>query len=400
MKTRLSAIFADPRAGYFLGTMFVYGIAGGMFGGVMNNYLHDVLHIGKVERGLVEMPRELPGLLVAALIALLHNVPELRIVRLALVSCLVGMFGLWYLGDARVAAIMMIVMWSTGEHLIMPVAPSVAMHMAREGKSGLAMGAVGSAGNMGTVIGCFVIPLLFMHGSRSSGTFASYQVTFIGAVGVLVLALLMSTRLRSHGTVVRQRMYFHRKFRRYYILELLFGARKQVFITFAPYVLVIVYGARPELMATMFGLWSVANIFLGPLLGRLIDKVSYRPVLVAEAAVLIGLCGLYGFSHRLFPQNVAFVVVCVVFFLDAVLFLTGMARSMYVKELSDSQSEVTSTLSTGVSVNHGVSIAIAALGGLVWEKLGVELLFTLAAAFSAGALFFCLSLPRRAPHQK
>jgi predicted MFS family arabinose efflux permease len=105
------------------------------------------------------------------------------------------------------------------------------------------------------------------------------------------------------------------------------------------------------------------------------------------------LCVLYGFAHRLFSQPVAFVVVAVVFVLDAILFITGMARTMYVKASSADQDEVTSTLSTGISVNHLVSIVIALLGGLLWERLGMEVLFGAAGVFALGSAVFALALP-------
>jgi predicted MFS family arabinose efflux permease len=101
----------------------------------------------------------------------------------------------------------------------------------------------------------------------------------------------------------------------------------------------------------------------------------------------------------LFPLNVAFAVVAVVFVLDAVLFVVGLARAMYVRSLSTSQEEVTSTLSLGISINHLISIVIAVAGGLLWERLGMETLFTIAALFGAASALFSFTLPRRASRE-
>ena len=98
-----------------------------------------------------------------------------------------------------------------------------------------------------------------------------------------------------------------------------------------------------------------------------------------------------GFAHHLFSPPVAFVVVCVVFIIDSMLFAVGMARAMYVKENSINQEEFTSTLSTGISINHLISILIAIAGGLLWERLGMEILFSVAALFGVCSfLFSCL----------
>ena len=56
-----------------------------------------------------------------------------------------------------------------------------------------------------------------------------------------------------------------------------------------------------------------------------------------------------------------------------------MASSMYVKDIADSPREVTMTVSTGVSVNHVMSVLIALVGGWIWDTLGVETLFSMSA---------------------
>ena len=73
--------------------------------------------------------------------------------------------------------------------------------------------------------------------------------------------------------------------------------------------------------------------------------------------------------------------------------MAGMARSKYVQTLSSSKEEVTTTLSAGISINHIISIVIAIAGGLLWESLGIEVLFSMAALFGLGSFVFSLFLP-------
>ena len=56
-----------------------------------------------------------------------------------------------------------------------------------------------------------------------------------------------------------------------------------------------------------------------------------------------------------------------------------MASNLYVQDLSDSQEEVKATISTGVSINHLITIFIALFGGWIWKTLGIELLFIVSA---------------------
>jgi hypothetical protein len=101
--------------------------------------------------------------------------------------------------------------------------------------------------------------------------------------------------------------------------------------------------------------------------------------MVTDTLLLVVVCFFYGFSHRIFPARVAYIVVCVNYVLDAIISLASMASSVYVKDIASSQEEVTATLYTGVSVNHVISIFIALTGGWIWKVVGIELLFSLSA---------------------
>ena len=65
--------------------------------------------------------------------------------------------------------------------------------------------------------------------------------------------------------------------------------------------------------------------------------------------------------------------------LDAIISLASMASNVYVRDLSDSEEEVKATISTGVSINHVITIFIALFGGWIWQTLGIELLFIISA---------------------
>ena len=93
--------------------------------------------------------------------------------------------------------------------------------------------------------------------------------------------------------------------------------------------------------------------------------------MVADTLLLVIVCFFYGFAHRLFPTNVAFLICCINYVLDAVISLASMASNVYVKDLSDSDAEVKATISTGVSINHTITVFIALFGGWIWQTLGI-----------------------------
>jgi predicted MFS family arabinose efflux permease len=380
-------------------SMFLFGGALGLFNGVFNNYLAEVLLIDRFERGVVEFLRELPGFLLFLLLIPFYRSSETRIIQAAFLISLAGLAGLAGKSDLRYLSIFFVVLWSTGEHMIMPLRQSIAMHSAKPGREGFALGLSAGAKNFGQVTGYYLVPLCFIAGIRLLRIQQSmiFRLVFFLSAFFIVLSLISTLWLeKSDKKIKRQKIYFHKKFMKFYILQTFFGARKQVFLTFAPYVLILKYGARTELIAMLYGIYSTLNIFFNPLVGKFIDRFGYKKILIVDSIVLFSVCIIYGFSHLFFSTTTAFLIICVVFVIDAMLFAVSMARTVYVGSLSDSREEASATISTGISLDHLFSIIIALLGGLLWEKIGMELLFSVAAFFAVGSFFFSLSLEKPA----
>jgi MFS family permease len=163
------------------------------------------------------------------------------------------------------------------------------------------------------------------------------------------------------------------------MLEVFYGSRKQVFLTFAPYVLILQYGADAAIISLLMAICAVCGTIFNPLIGKLIDRVGYKIIMVTDTLILMVVCFFYGFAHRLFPQNIAFIVVCVNYVLDSIISLASMASNVYVRDIASGDEEVTATLSTGISVNHVISILIALMGGWIWKVTGIEVLFSISA---------------------
>ena len=152
-----------------------------------------------------------------------------------------------------------------------------------------------------------------------------------------------------------------------------------MFFTFGPYVLILFYGADAATISLLFAISAICGFFLAPLVGKLIDRIGYKIVMVSDTLILVIVCFFYGFAHHMFPKDVAFIVCCVNYVLDSVISLASMAANVYVQDLSDDAEETRATISTGISVNHLITILIALFGGWIWKTLGIETLFILSA---------------------
>lgn len=382
-------------AGAFFLSILVWGIGVGCFAAALNNFLSDIHHMTSVDRGWLEFFRELPGLALVFLLALLHRMSDWRIMRLGTLVSLCGAALLLIPAD-KIFVTGFIMIFSLGEHLVMPVRQAIAMQVAKPAHAGQSLGFLTGVMNFGSVAGSLIVALIFFAGTvwfRQEERLLFNVVWSL--IAVLMLVSVVST-FSPHAPNIpskRPRLLFKTKFRKFYALELFYGARKQIFLTFAPYVLIREYGFSTASMAALLCVCAFVNIFMAPLIGRLTDRWGYRNTMVWDTVVLFFVCLMYGFAGSLFPAGTACAVLCLNFLLDAVISTTALATNIYVKTLADNQDELTSTLSTGISINHLIAILFAPIGGWIWARFGIGVLFSLAAAMAVFNSLFALTLP-------
>ena len=139
-------------AGAFFASILVWGVGMGCFGAAFNNFLVETYDINGFDRGVLEFLRETPGVLLVAIFALFGRFSDWKVMRIGTACSLVAATLL--LVPVRWAwAVAFIVIWALGEHLVMPVRQSLALSIAREGRSGESLGIVTGAVNAGTVAG-------------------------------------------------------------------------------------------------------------------------------------------------------------------------------------------------------------------------------------------------------
>jgi MFS family permease len=371
----------DVKIGRFLSVLILSGVAMGLHRGIQDNYLAEIVRIDAFERGIVEFFRELPGFMVVFFLAWMYRFTESKVFKIGLALMTAGAVGFVLAYPGKIIVVALLVIYSCGEHIIMPVRTTIALGLAEKDKGGASLGISGALGHGGHIAGFLLVSAAFMLFAKT-GMEKIYQFKAVFAVSAALItgAFLVSLALQDTGEKVkRRRFYFAKKFFKYYMLEVFYGARKQIFLTFAPYVLILNYGATTSVISLLLAFSSVFAFIVSPFIGRLIDKVGYKIIMVTDTLILIIVCIFYGFSHRIFPMHIAFYVVCVNYVLDAIISVASMASNVYVQDIASNQEEITATISTGISVNHVISIFIALMGGLMWKLAGIELLFSFSA---------------------
>ena len=357
----------------FLLSILISGLSYGLYKGMLDNFLAEVVAMGEMDRGITEFFRELPGIALVFILAAFYMLSAETLYKVGAVIMLIGMGMHAVLPPLKILTTLAICMFSLGEHIQLGMKSTLTLSYAKPGRGGTALGLQSSTSQIGTLAGYLIIVLAFSFFAQAQ----PYQF-FFGCAALLAAISMICTlgiKGKSETDSTKRRFYFHKKYSKYYMLEMFYGARKQVFFTFGPYVLILFYGADAAMISLLFAISAVACFFAAPIVGRIVDKVGYKVVMVADTIILVGVCLLYGFAHHIFPMEIAFIVCCINYVLDAVISLASMASNVYVQELSDSADEVKATISTGVSINHVITIFIALFGGWIWQTLGIETLF-------------------------
>jgi MFS family permease len=381
----------DVSIGAFLAALVLSGVALGLYKGIQDNFLAEIVRIDAFGRGITEFFRELPGLFLVLFLAWMYRFSENRIFKIGIALLIAALTGLALAGflppalfpqaPGKVLVVSLMVLHSAGEHIMMPVRTSISLDMARKDKGGASLGITGALGHGGNIAGFLMVTAAFLIFRRLGvAQFTQFRIVFAAALFLMIGSLLVCMAMKDSGLKIsRPRFYFAKKFQTFYMLEIFYGARKQVFLTFAPYVLILNYGADTSVISLLLAISAACGFVASPLIGKLIDHVGYKAVMVGDTLILIVVCFMYGFAHRLFPLHIAFYVVCINYILDAIISVASMASNVYVQDIADNQEEITATISTGISVNHVISVSIALLGGFIWKIAGIELLFSLSA---------------------
>jgi predicted MFS family arabinose efflux permease len=360
----------SPQLKLYTTAALAMGVAYSLFDSVFNNFLNETFSLTAFQRSFLELPRELPGFLVIFISALLWFLCSRR---LGAVALLLGAAGALLIGFAPSTYAIMVIwlfVYSLGQHVFMPLASTIGMELAKEGQAGQRLGQLNAVRNLATIAGSALVFVGFKYLGMT------FKITFIlVAIGLGLAAVLMFAMKPQRPKSPALYLTMHREYRWFYLLSILFGSRKQLFITFAPWVLITVFKQPTQTIATLLTIGGVIGIAFQPFLGWATDHLGERFILASEAVLLVFVCFGYGFSRSFLPAQAAFLVACVCYLLDQMLMSVGIARSTYMKKIALTPADIQPALTISVTLDHVFSIAIALLGGLIWSRFGYQYVF-------------------------
>ena len=366
------------------------GIYYGFSDSIIANYFREAYGIGAAQRGFIELPRELPGIVSLFVISALSF---LRDIRIAIVAQLFGAVGMMVLGIWHPTYGVMLIflfIYSLGLHMYIPLGDSIPLSFAKQGNMGRTLGRLNSVRMAAMMLAGIATFFGFRYGVF---TFDAPVVVFIicaacfAVVGV-VLVVLYKTVGDSTQNTEQPKLVWKKAYIRYYVICALYGGRKQIMIVFSPWVLIELLDFKADTMSILGVIGAFIGIFFIPLVGRMIDGYGTKKVMIFEAAVFVGVYIAYGFLTNWITNNVvvltgiAMLLIYALFIVDRMSIQFSIARSIYMKSIALCPEDVTPSLSTGMAIDHVVAIAGSFVCGIIWERYGPEYVFIIAAILS------------------
>lgn len=380
---------SDPALKVFLIGVLFLGVNSGIVSTSFNNYLHDIYNLSSAQRGVLEFPREFPGFMLVFLTGWLAflTVEKWAVLTGILTGC--GLMFLAFMPPIYGLMLLWMLMWSTGSHLFMTVESVMGLRLAAAGKQGRRLGQISGVTNFATIASAAIV---WFFAQKFTGDKFYTIVFFIAGISSFAAAYLFS-KMKNFGedSVPKgSKFVYRKKYNLFYALNILSGARKQIFMTFAPWVLITIYGTQPDTMAILLLVAAFLGVVFRQIFGIIVDKYGERCMFVADAVILLFICAGFVFSTSK-------LLLFSLYILDNLMFSMRIARTTYLNKIVEKKSDITPSLSLGVTLDHAVSMTIPALGGALWAIYGYKSVFIVATLLSVMTFLLSIAMKKVKP---
>ena len=348
-------------------------IAFNTWSAMLNNFVVEKAAFTGVEIGILQSLREVPGFLSFTLVFVLLIVKEqtFAVFSLALLGlgvCLTGFFPTIY------GLYFTTILMSTGFHYFEAVKQSLSLQWLSQKEAPIVLGKLLAIGSLTSLLvyGCLWVCLEIFA--------LPYYINFLIAGGVcLALAFTMFLSFPNFPSKVEQNqnLVLRKRYWLYYVLTFLSGARRQIFVVFAAFLMVEKFGYSASQVTLLFLINYAFNYLFAEKIGRMIGKFGERKALTFEYIGLILVFVAYGLVED--ATLAAFLYV-----LDHMFFALAIAITTYFQKIADPK-DMASNAGVSFTINHIAAVIIPALLGMVW-------IWSNSLVFYIGALFALLSL--------
>ena len=365
---------------FLLAAAFVMPLTFSVWQALLNNFVIERAAFTGAEIGILQSLREVPGFLAFTAVFVLLIIREQRFALASLLVMSIGVAATPFFPTTYGLYATTVVM-SLGFHYFETINKSLTLQWIQKTETPHFMGralAVKAAGALLAYSGIWVLMEWFDVGFTGMYLLA-------GVIGVVItLGLWLAFPHFPDGAIQHKKLVLRRRYWLYYALTFLSGARRQIFMVFAGFMMVEKFGYSAADISLLYLANYVFNLFFAARIGSWVGRAGERTALRLEYIGLIAV-----FTSYAFVENAT--IAAGLYIVDHLFFALSIAINTYFQKISDPQ-DIAATSSVSFTINHIAAVVIPALLGIVWLS-SPSAVFLVGSAIATASLLLCNLIP-------
>ncbi|MEL6689063.1 MAG: MFS transporter [Pseudomonadota bacterium] len=381
---RRGPIWRRPEA-FLVLTAIAMPLSFSVWSALLNNFVIEVASFDGSDIGWLHTVREIPGLLAVGVIAIIMVMREqvLAVIMLILLGVATAITAYF----PSMGGILTITMLSSiGFHYYETANQSLQLQWLEKERAPKVLGWLIAAGSAATFVAYLLIVLTWKAFDLE------YSTVYLAAggltVAIAIYCYLAFPQIEAPVPQLKQ-MVIRRRYWLFYALEFMAGARRQIFIVFAGFMMVEKFGFEVHEVTALYLINLLVNIFVAPLLGRAVARFGERNTLSFEylglTLVFLAYGGVYYFSWGV-------AVAAALYVIDHIFFGLALAKKTYFQKIAGAE-DIAPTAAVSFTINHIPAVFLPAVLGYLWLA-SPEAVFLLAACMALVSLILSLLIPR------
>ncbi len=319
---------------------------------LFNNFAVDIAGLDGHHVGIIQSVREIPGFLALLAVFVIMFIKEYRLSALSILILGLGV-GLTGLFPSYTGLLATTLVMSFGFHYFETTNMSLTLQYFDKAVSPWVFGkqrSVGAASNIG--VGILIYLLAFLL------DFAQIYLLIGGLIMLTAIWGLLQDPSGKDIVPQRKKMILRQKYWLFYLLTLLAGARRQIFMAFAVLLMVQKFKYSLQEITLLFVINNIINFYLSPFIGKCIIRFGERKVLSLEYFSLI-------IVFLAYATTTSKIMVAVLYILDHIFFNFAIAIRTYFQKVADPR-DIAPSMAVGFTINHIAAVFLPAIGGILW----------------------------------
>lgn len=364
---------------------FAMPIAFATWSALLNNFVIEAAQFSGVEIGWLHTVREIPGFLAIGVIFLILFLREqvLGVLSLGLLGVATAVTA-WF--PSFGGMLLVTLLSSIGFHYFETVNQSLQLQWIDKKRAPQVLGLIVGVGSGASLLAYGAIVLLW---DRLNLTYDLVYLVSGGITAGIALFCYLAYPQFEGPHPQNRHMVLRRRYWLFYALQFMAGARRQIFVVFAGFMMVERFGMKVSEMTMLLLVNYVLQMVAAPAMGRALGRFGERNVMAFEyiglTLVFLAYGGLYWFGWGILIAGGLYI-------LDQMFFALSFALKTYFQKIAD-PADIAPTAAVAFTINHIAAVFLPAALGYMWAK-SPDYVFLLGAGMAGVALALALMIPR------